>query len=280
MLTKRTGFHWPWHPLQVTAWFLGGLQTGIAYGVMVDSIGNSSEKICFVGLFTVVICGTGVLALLTMLIDPTDSVVYKHQDAMLKGSAFDEGAYELICTSCQTNVSKASKHCARCARCIADFDHHCKWLNTCIGGRNYRYFVTLLVTLEATQLVLIVFAVSTVTDKIDQSVTGLDIVKLVLMVSVAGLAAIVAFVTSQLILFHLWLRYKGWTTYDYIKSKRQQRVKPTRVMQQISSYHGVISTKDRGEPAPAAALRSPPEGDSFEESYSHFDISPPIGSLS
>ena len=36
---------------------------------------------------------------------------------------------------------------AVCDMCIARFDHHCSFLNVCVGKYNYRYFVLLLLSL-------------------------------------------------------------------------------------------------------------------------------------
>ena len=41
------------------------------------------------------------------------------------------------CKVCASNVGANSKHCGECNKCISDFDHHCQWLNNCIGKDNY-----------------------------------------------------------------------------------------------------------------------------------------------
>lgn len=44
----------------------------------------------------------------------------------------------------QSHVDLSSKHCQVCKKCVIGFDHHCLWLNCCIGSRNYPPFILLL----------------------------------------------------------------------------------------------------------------------------------------
>lgn len=39
------------------------------------------------------------------------------------------------------HTQKYVKHCGQCNRCCFEFDHHCKWLNNCVGSGNYKYFI-------------------------------------------------------------------------------------------------------------------------------------------
>uniref|UniRef100_A0A8C0GFP9 Palmitoyltransferase n=1 Tax=Chelonoidis abingdonii TaxID=106734 RepID=A0A8C0GFP9_CHEAB len=52
-----------------------------------------------------------------------------------------EGRFDLHwCQKCQCYCPPRTFHCPCCNICVEEFDHHCKWLNNCIGCRNFRFF--------------------------------------------------------------------------------------------------------------------------------------------
>lgn len=52
------------------------------------------------------------------------------------------------CRTCHFPKPARSKHCSICKTCIEREDHHCIWINNCVGLHNYHYFVALLVSIS------------------------------------------------------------------------------------------------------------------------------------
>lgn len=48
------------------------------------------------------------------------------------------------CYQCQSQVPPRSGHCSACRVCVLRRDHHCRLLGRCVGFRNYRPFLCLL----------------------------------------------------------------------------------------------------------------------------------------
>ncbi|XP_006986866.1 palmitoyltransferase ZDHHC1 isoform X6 [Peromyscus maniculatus bairdii] len=142
--SRRNGWSWPPHPLQIVAWLLYLFFAVIGFGVLVPLLPHPwvpAGYACMGAIFA----GHLVVHLTAVSIDPADANVrdksYSGPLPIFNRSQHAHVIEDLHCNLCDVDVSARSKHCSACNKCVCGFDHHCKWLNNCVGERNYRLFL-------------------------------------------------------------------------------------------------------------------------------------------
>ncbi|XP_044787988.2 palmitoyltransferase ZDHHC1 isoform X2 [Bubalus bubalis] len=142
--SRRNGWSWPPHPLQIVAWLLYLFFAVIGFGVLVPLLPHHwvpAGYACMGAVFA----GHLVVHLTAVSIDPADANVrdksYAGPLPIFNRSQHAHVIEDLHCNLCDVDVSARSKHCSACNKCVCGFDHHCKWLNNCVGERNYRLFL-------------------------------------------------------------------------------------------------------------------------------------------
>ncbi|XP_076622405.1 uncharacterized protein LOC143342426 [Colletes latitarsis] len=244
------GLQFPLHPQQVIGWIVILVIVINTFAVLTPLLETSLRpvfSISIAAIFFTHLCSH----VTVLLLDPADPQV-RSQPANKVVPEFDRAKHSRViengrCHLCNiTTDSKRTKHCSICNKCVSRFDHHCKWLNNCIGGRNYLAFLVCLISailaslfvagLSATELLL-----SLVPDRIanasmeNATGPGLSIIPVsdtgsIILISAIGiLSAIAAVLLIHLCFFHGYIACLGLTTYEYIRNKRERNTVATAV---------------------------------------------------
>ncbi|KAK7508841.1 palmitoyltransferase swf1 [Phyllosticta citriasiana] len=103
---------------------------------------------------------------------PNTVVSHSNHSAQVAAYPYDRILFHphILCRTCRLPKPARSKHCSICGTCVARADHHCIWVNNCLGRENYRWFLALLastafVLLYGAYLALIVYLYPRVHDR-------------------------------------------------------------------------------------------------------------------
>lgn len=252
---RMNGWSWPPQVAQVIGWVVFVYLAIVSFGIYIPLLPLPWNHVVYAltGIAFILHFFTHLAA---EIIDPADASVRAKQNYSNPIPLFDRTKQphviqDLHCYLCDVKVGPKVKHCGVCNKCVQDFDHHCKWLNNCVGGQNYWYFFVALSSATFVVMLLIIVilfifiqhyldpnSLRTAPQFNDALGNGTWLVFLPaspLKTTSAGLL-VVAFVTvllsfisllllGHLLGVHLYLLYKGISTYDYIKMQRQKEAK-------------------------------------------------------
>ena len=128
------------------------------------------------------------------------------------------------CYTCFHFRPPRTSHCAECDNCVEKFDHHCLWMGTCVGKRNYKYFFYLVLTVS---ILCFISACSSIYYIINyfkiyfNKEKSIDILIIIISLSVVCFLSIMflIFFLVKLLFLHSYLTSSGITFYEYIKQK-------------------------------------------------------------
>ena len=126
------------------------------------------------------------------------------------------------CYSCSLYRPPRTSHCSVCDNCVERFDHHCLWLGTCIGKRNYRYFYCLVSSLFISGCIEIICGVYYVIIQ-SKKLKNKEKNSLLLVIGYSSITLynllFIVFFLGKLFFIHTTLVFKNKTFYEYVKKK-------------------------------------------------------------
>jgi len=222
------------HPFQIISYIFFS-SVLITYFFIIFCLSSDAAKI--VGCILEVISGLGVLisGYIATVTDPSDPYLKESRKAHALNQTYEPSKREFYCSTDHTYVSASSKHCRRCNRCTEEFDHHCKWINNDIGKANYKAFFVMISSVMVFLTVYLVFAIIvTVNYANDHLLISNNVflygdnrkgilAGLIIMWIFMGLSCAFLVLDVNLVLFHIFLRYKGLTTFQYITAVEERK---------------------------------------------------------
>lgn len=109
-----------------------------------DVFNNTVELIHFV-CYSAIVCLAVSCHLQAMLSDPGVIAPPPSRDAVefipKNEPQLHDGEWVTSCGRCFAYRPDRTHHCSTCRACVRMMDHHCPWVNNCVGEKNQKFFV-------------------------------------------------------------------------------------------------------------------------------------------
>ena len=145
------GLQLPLHSQQIASWLILLYFTVYSFATVIPTFADTHIRLILYGLHFLVYFAHLITHFVCVFLDPADQNL-RRLDSKRVVPEFDRQRFAHViedgyCHLCTIHISSLrTKHCSICNKCVGHFDHHCKWLNQCIGKRNYKWFFAAVIT--------------------------------------------------------------------------------------------------------------------------------------
>lgn len=219
------------------------LGDAVVFGAFMTPLLQDQARWNLLTAFVLAFIATGSTGIWVMSVDPIDPMVIQAEEGGSDESMESADEEILRCRYCDADVQLDSKHCWECNKCVASFDHHCPWLNTCIGERNYAVFYVAIWALLVMLGLVVAAAVLLLAELIaaggpQRSVYGLGEAPLyAILVTILIINTPLWLLDLTLVAFHSYLCWMDITTFEYLTGKVSRRREAKKAERQTSRDH-------------------------------------------
>ena len=152
--------------------------------------------------------------------------------------------------ACYVTSTPRTKHCHECRKCVQGFDHHCVYLQSCVGAANYRTFLLLLLTMTTwtggllAVDVALLLAPTEGAAAFDRCGSRDSTPRLVLLVAHALLSLACVVLVSGLLALHCYLLSTGQTTYEMVIGRRK-RLREQKAAREASGAEPAVCRREK-----------------------------------
>ncbi|XP_065504639.1 palmitoyltransferase ZDHHC12 [Caloenas nicobarica] len=121
-----------------------------------------------------------------------------------------------LCGYCMVRQPMRAKHCQLCQHCVRRYDHHCPWIENCVGEKNHRLFMLYL----SVQLVVLLWGVHIAWSGLYFEQSWHWLRRNILLLVSFFLIVVFAIVVLLLLVSHLYLISCNTTTWEFMSHHR------------------------------------------------------------